>query len=414
MGRVTALDPLIQNLKSTTFCGRRLTRRQIADIQEVVRTFPKLSRNELGQTICAHLRWQTPSGSNRIQLAMRLLEELERLSILTLPPKQRPGRGRQEPLVPGPRSAPRPAIEVPLAVLTPLRLEVASGSEAVAEWNEFVARYHPLGYRQPLGQHLRYFLRDRDGRSLGCLLFDFAAVQLGCRDQWIGWQGQAHRKYLHLVVRNARYLLFPWVSVQHLASHALGLAARQLPDDWQRAHGSRPVLCETYVDPQLHRGTCYRAAGWQCLGLTTGARATASQPARTPKQVWVRPLRQDFRSILLNGPPKRTRQRREPDASFVQLWQGLIGTLTRVASAYDREWVRRQRTLNTLLVVLFVYRIVFTPDSRGYATVLAELWAQCRVSSDNYSCRRVASFPNVTHRPHKDATASPVKFVSVC
>ena len=63
---MTALDPLIQNLKSTTFCGRRLTRRQIADIQEVVRTFPKLSRNELGQTICEHVRWQTPSGSNRI------------------------------------------------------------------------------------------------------------------------------------------------------------------------------------------------------------------------------------------------------------------------------------------------------------------------------------------------------------
>ena len=36
------------------------------------------------------------------------------------------------------------------------------------------------------------------------------------------------------------------------------------------------------------------------------------------------------------------------------------------------------------------------------------------LSSDNYSCRRVASFPNVTDRPHKDATASPVKFVSVC
>ena len=377
------MDPLIQNLKSTTFCGRRLTRRQIADIQEVVRTFPKLSRNELGQTVCEHLRWQTPSGSNRIQLAMRLLEELERLSILTLPPRQRPGRGRQEPLVPGPRSAPRPAIEGPLAALTPLRLEVASGAEAVAEWNEFVTRYHPLGYRQPIGQHLRYFLLDRDGRSLGCLLFDFAAVQLGCRDRWIGWPaGQAHRKYLHLVVRNARYLLFPWVSVQHLASHALGLAVRQLPDDWQRAHGSRPVLCETYVDPRLHRGTCYRAAGWQCLGLTTGARATASQPARTPKQVWVRPLRQDFRSILLNGPPQRTRQRRAPasaDASFVQLWQGLIGTLTRVASAYDREWVRRQRTLNTLLVMLFVFRLVFAPRPPGlHHGTLSQLWAQCR------------------------------------
>ena len=227
-----------------------------------MRTFPKLSRNELGQTICEHLRWQTPSGRNRIQLALRLLEELEQLSILTLPPKQHPGRGRQAALRPGPRSAPQPAIEGPLAALAPVRLEVVSAPEAVAQWNEFVERYHPLGYRHPLGQHLRYFLRDRAGRTLGCLLFDFAAVRLACRDQWLGWQAQTHRKYLHLVLRNARYLLLPWVSVPHLASHALGLAVRQLPDDWQRAHGSRPVLCETYVDPQVHRGTCYRAAGW--------------------------------------------------------------------------------------------------------------------------------------------------------
>ena len=375
------MDPLIQNLKSTTFFGKRLTRRQIADIQEVVRTFPKLSRNELGQTICEHLRWQTHSGRNRIQLALRLLEELERLSILALPPKQHAGRGPQAPLRPGPRSAPQPAIAGPLAALTPLRLEVVSAPEAVAQWNEFVERYHPLGYRHPLGQNLRYFLLDRDQRTLGCLLFDFAAVRLACRDQWLGWQAQAHRKYLHLVVRNARYLLFPWVSVPHLASHALGLAVRQLPHDWQRAHGSRPVLCETYVDPHRHRGTCYLAAGWQCLGLTTGARASASQAARTPKQVWVRPLHKHFRSILLDGPPKRARQKRSPaqaDAAFVQLWQDLIGTLTQVASAYDRTWVRRQRTLNTLLVVLFVYRLVFTPDSRGYATVLQQLWQQCR------------------------------------
>ncbi len=40
--------------------------------------------------------------------------------------------------------------------------------------------------------------------------------------------------------------------------------------------------------------------------------------------------------------------------------------------------MRRRRTLNTLLVVLFVYRIVFQPDNRGYATVLQELWDHCR------------------------------------
>lgn len=67
------MDPLIENLKSTTFFGKRLTRRQIADIQETVGLFPKLSRTELGHTICEHLRWQTPKGSNRIHLATRLL-----------------------------------------------------------------------------------------------------------------------------------------------------------------------------------------------------------------------------------------------------------------------------------------------------------------------------------------------------
>ena len=169
------MDPLIENLKSTTFFGKRLTRRQIADIQETVGLFPKLSRTELGHTICEHLRWQAPKGSNRIHLATRLLEELERLGILTLPARSAmPGRGPQRPITPGERTAPQPPLREDLAELTPLALEVVTEREAVAEWNEWVERYHPQGYRQPIGAHLRYFLRDRHGHQLGCLLFGFA------------------------------------------------------------------------------------------------------------------------------------------------------------------------------------------------------------------------------------------------
>ncbi len=123
-----------------------------------------------------------------------------------------------------------------------------------------VQRHHYLGYRQPCGAHLRYFLRDCQGRLLGCLLFDFAARDLACRDRRSGWQSQAHRKHLRLVVRNSRFLLLPWVQVKNLASHALGLALRQLPGDWQRKHGYRPALVESYVDPERHRGTCYPMA----------------------------------------------------------------------------------------------------------------------------------------------------------
>ncbi len=51
---------------------------------------------------------QTPSGRNRIQLALRLLEQLERLSILTLPPKRHPGRGPQAALRLGSALSARP------------------------------------------------------------------------------------------------------------------------------------------------------------------------------------------------------------------------------------------------------------------------------------------------------------------
>ena len=375
------MDPLIRNLKSTTFFGNRLTRRQIANIQETVRLCPGLSRAELGRTICEHLGWRTPKGRDRLSSAQRLLTELERLGILALPPKRGPGRGPQKPIRPGPRTAPRPAIRVPLADLTPLRLELVREAERVAEFNEWVQRYHPLGYRQPFGVHLRYFLRDRDQRLLGCLLFDFAARRLPCRDRWIGWQGLKHRPHLRLVVRQTRFLLLPWVEVKNLASHALARAARQLPDDWERRHGYRPVLVETYVDPRRHAGTCYRAANWQRLGRTQARVAMGGVPAKTPKDVWACPLQADWRTILHEGPPPRTRRRRTrppADAGFVQLWQGVLATVTRVAREHDRQWLRRQRVLNTLLVMLFVFRLAFASDRRGYATVLAELWDPCR------------------------------------
>ena len=93
-------------------------------------------------------------------------------------------------------------------------------------------------------------MRDRRDRLLGCPLSGHATKRVPCRDGFIGWQGQDFHARLQLAVRNARYLLLLWVSVPHLASHALGLAARQLSRDWKRWHGRRPVLLKTYVNPR--------------------------------------------------------------------------------------------------------------------------------------------------------------------
>jgi len=46
--------------------------------------------------------------------------------------------------------------------------------------------------------------------------------------------------------------------------------AKVLPLEWQRVYGHPVYYLETFVDPQLFRGTCYRAANWTYLGDTTG------------------------------------------------------------------------------------------------------------------------------------------------
>ena len=122
------MDPRIENLKSTTFFGKRLTRRQIADIQETVALFPGLSRRELSNTICEHLGWFTPKGGYRVQSCLGMLEQLEALGILSLPETRvSMQRGSRKKPVWTHRSDPVPTIGDDLKRLTPLVLQVGDG-----------------------------------------------------------------------------------------------------------------------------------------------------------------------------------------------------------------------------------------------------------------------------------------------
>ena len=374
------MDESIQTLKSATFFGRHLTRRKIAEAQKVVRDFPALSRRELGHTICEHPGWRTSKGTDSIQSALGLLEALEEAGVVTLPKKDASrAPGRQQQLVWSARSEAPAPIHCSLGRLLPLQALVVEEPSGVARWNERVDRHHYLGYRRPLGPHLRYALVDRDGRWLGCLLFQFAAPSLPCRDDWIGWDDAARRKRLNLVLGNSRLLILPWVRVDNLVSKALSLVLRRLADDWEAHHGYRPVLVETFVAPERFRGACYRASNWTPLGVTRGKGS-----ARPPKQVFVRPLEKGFRSVLRHGrkpaPRRRSAVQGPPDA-FVDLWRTLTDALVAVSSGFDRRWQKRQRVLNTLLAALFVFRLVLSKGQQGYQSVLAELWEHCRRSN---------------------------------
>ena len=122
----------------------------------------------------------------------------------------------------------------------------------------------------------------------------------GPRDRFIGWSDEDRKRRLPLVINNSRFLIFPWIRIPHLASHALAQAARQLPRDWQARYRVEPVLMETLVDPARYRGACYRAANWMEVGMTQGrGRMDRAHSAEVvPKQIFLFPLHRHWRQRL--------------------------------------------------------------------------------------------------------------------
>jgi hypothetical protein len=209
-------------------------------------------------------------------------------------------RGRQRVATDG-RSDPQPPVGGRLADFQPLRWELVKDLAGRRLFEQYLQRYHPLGYRFPYGAQLRYLVRGRAPSAdvLACLLFTSAAWKMAPRDRWIGWSDQARQANLPRVVNNGRFLVLPWVTVPHLASHILALAARRLSTDWMAAYGVRPLLLETLVD-RPYSGTCYRAANWIPVGQTQGrGRMDRNHQAHgSCKDILLFPLASHWRELL--------------------------------------------------------------------------------------------------------------------
>lgn len=291
--------------KDIVQCGRKITVQELEAARETVRLCAGLSRAELAETICEHWGWMTASGAGKVTACLNVLEELERSGELQLPAKhKRPKTERVRGAQHTKRTAPpKEALAGKLADINPIWLEIVEGRASAKLWNEYLDRYHYLGYRKPFGCTIRYFIASERG-FLGCALVAGAARALKARDEWIGWSKQRRQQNLPWVINNTRFLIFPWVEIRHLASHVLGQLARRVQADWQQRWGYEPLLLETFVDPAEYAGTCYRAAGWIELGQTTGEglRRKGCDYSTTPKLIYVKPLSKDFRKQLCTGP----------------------------------------------------------------------------------------------------------------
>ena len=280
--------------------GRQIHPEDTLYIRKLIEQHPTDSRRKLSTRLCEAWDWRQSNGALRDMVCRGLLLILERAGEITLPPV---AYKRHNPLAQ--RSRPTPIlldqtpIEGKLKEIGPIEFEQARRTTHEPLFNSLMEEHHYLGYEQPVGEHLKYLVWAQ-GRPIVCLAWSSAPRHLGSRDGYIGWSAEARRRNIRFLAYNTRFLILPWVRVEHLASHILGRMAAEISADWQRMYGHPIYFLETFVDPERFRGTCYRAANWVVMGKTTGRgkQSNSYVPNRSIKEILGYPLTRRFRELL--------------------------------------------------------------------------------------------------------------------
>jgi hypothetical protein len=280
--------------------GRAVGASDVEFIRQTIAANPGASRRALSKQLCEAWRWFQPNGQPCDALCRGLMLALHRAGHIELPASRwrtpRPQAMKRKPV---PVFADCPTQRCGLEALGTIEIRQVRRSPEEAVFNGLVATYHPLGYSQPVGEHLKYLVYAQ-GTVVACLAWSSAPRHLGPRDRFIGWSAETRRRNLNLVAYNTRFLILPWVEVPHLASHVLGRMAKLVAQDWERIYRHPIYFLETFVDPERHRGTCYRAANWVVLGRTTGRgkNAPSKKPTRSKKEILGYPLTPRFRERM--------------------------------------------------------------------------------------------------------------------
>ena len=279
---------------------RSITPEDIDFIRSLIAEHPNLSRWSLSKKLCESWNWVQSNGVLRDMVARGLMLMLHREGHIVLPPVRKIMRN---PIVyrkpPALIDVDETLIQTSLAELGALQFTQVRRTAGEALFNSLLQQHHYLGYSRPVGEHLKYMVYAQ-GRPVACLAWSSAPRHLGSRDRYIGWSAQARLQNIRHIAYNTRFLILPWVKVPHLASHILGRMARTLSADWCGLYAHPIYFLETFIEPERFRGTCYKAANWTLMGVTTGrGKADMTHQAnRSIKQVFGLALVKDFRQRL--------------------------------------------------------------------------------------------------------------------
>jgi hypothetical protein len=276
----------------------------VAFIKGLIERNPDQTRWRLSRELCQAWNWRQPNGVLKDMVCRGLMLALHRAGHIELPPPR--SMHMQSPFVIRGRRARRRHVEVDMTPITgtiaglgPLGFCQVRRTRYESLFESLIEEHHYLGYIQPVGEHLKYLVFSGE-RPVACFALSSAPRHLGPRDRFIGWSKEARKRNIRFLAYNTRFLVLPWVKIPHLASHLLGKMARRVSKDWASLYRHPIYYLESFITPDRHAGTCYKAANWTFLGLTTGRGKDdqAMKPNRPKKEVLGYPLTPHFRELL--------------------------------------------------------------------------------------------------------------------
>ena len=283
-----------------TIRKRTITSADLRFIQDIIYQNWDKGRTHISKILCQKWNWIQSNGRLKDMACREVLLSLYRKGLVDYPPGVHDGNNKKRnqsiPFVPTDKTP----LNAKLSELEPVQLKLVRNTEFEILYNSLVQEHHYLGFRQIVGNHLKYmaFIGEQ---PVACIGWGSAAWSVKSRETFMGWDKKTKDSNLHFVANNTRFLILPWVSVKFLASKILSINARQISDDWLKIYNRPLYLLETFVEKNRFKGTCYKAANWIKVGQTKGTakRGHDHLVHGIIKDVLLYPLGKNFRKKLM-------------------------------------------------------------------------------------------------------------------
>jgi hypothetical protein len=165
------------------YCGRDFSEKELNMIRAFIAEDTSRTRAELSRWVCQAIHWLKPDGGLKDMSCRVAMLRMQQDGLIQLPPPRclRPQTRIQISV----ETDPRAFIQLPVHDLPGLQLRLLDTRTDSRLWNEFIHRYHYLGYQPLPGAQLRYWVYAGD--QLVALLGFGAAAWMCAPTRSIHW-----------------------------------------------------------------------------------------------------------------------------------------------------------------------------------------------------------------------------------